>query len=220
MEAVSPSLPLDEYLSRAQQIANTFMTESQGKMQGGEYWRTPLFEFCRLAKAHASLAGLRAKLAIKRVEAWLRTQRTNWTSFVGIADEDQGRDEFRGTWDKIRCPAGSDPLAAAVEKARKNPITIPEDWRYSNGYVLFVAVAAWLQQAQPDQPILLPCRKLAKLMGVSAMQISRYREWAVEDGLLIVTKASRYNADKGRGEATEFRLKYRLSSTPVMEAKN
>jgi hypothetical protein len=56
-----------------------------------------------------------------------------------------------------------------------------------------------------NQNITLPCENLAELMNVSAMTISRYRNWAVKDGYLRRVKEHKFSS-RGQGNATEFRF--------------
>jgi hypothetical protein len=198
------SMSLDEYLDSACE-ANHQSIEARDY---SDPWQSPLFEFTWLAKGHPQMKDLTAPQALRRVEDWLMRDREGsrdqaWLdkfSVVGVGDAEDARAEFIDVWGKIKFPPGCSPLATALERAKQcglEPVDCPTD-----GYADFISVAGHLQALRGPNPILLPCHKLAELLGLSHMTIARYREWAVKDGHLRITRAHKF----GSHEATEFRF--------------
>jgi hypothetical protein len=107
-----------------------------------------------------------------------------------------------GCWEKVRFVPGWEPLDQAVEREKMQ--LIPSTER-TEGYQNFVSIAGWLQVTMGDRNIMLPCEKLAELLNCKPMTISRYRRWAVEDGLMRQVKEHRFKPGGG-GDATEFRF--------------
>jgi hypothetical protein len=104
----------------------------------------------------------------------------------------------------VRYGPGESPLHIAATLAEQCPVSVSEvgEDRRPDAYARFIALAAWLQVAMGDRPIMLPCEKVGYQLGLSKMTISIYRTWATEDGYLaLVKKHSRANR-----EATEFRF--------------
>jgi hypothetical protein len=68
-------------------------------------------------------------------------------------------------------------------------------------YVRFLSSAFYLQTERSPGPIFLPCHSIAGLLPVDPKIVWRYRSFARELGLLVLTGRS-----KGRGQADEFRF--------------
>jgi len=79
-------------------------------------------------------------------------------------------------------------------------LTDPEDLGLHR-YNRFLSIAGWLQAQDEAKPIYLPVEKLAKLLGVSARQVSTWRTLAQRQGLLKETCPYEY-----RKKAKEFRF--------------
>ena len=92
------------------------------------------------------------------------------------------------------------PLLLLKEKAVKRPSSYPS----------FVSLAGWLQVVAGDTEIMLPCRDVAEVMGVTPMTVSRYRNWAIEDGYLVKVKDHTFRGKGASNEATEFRFPVQL----------
>jgi hypothetical protein len=151
------------------------------------------------------MMAIAAKWRFKSVdEVWERAFEPSRSSMV-IESAEDARIEFLSNWEKVRFPAGCSPLDAAMEQAKARPLTPPTEW--TAGYGLFISLAGHLQAIQGDRPILLPCRKLGqkKYLGCAAITVSRYRDQAVRDGLLAVTREHSFIRGKVC-EATEFRF--------------
>jgi hypothetical protein len=198
------SMALDEYLESACE-RNRSSIESRNH---SDPWQSPLFEFVWLAKGHPEMKDLTAGQALRRVERWLKrggagTIAEAWVDrfcIVGVDDAEDARAEFIDVWGKIKFPPGCSPLEAALERAEQYKLEPPDC--PTAGYGAFISLAGHLQVLRGPNAILLPCHKLASLLGLSHMTIARYREWAVKDGHLRITRPHRFDSR----EATEFRF--------------
>src|SRR5207237_7752389 len=87
-------------------------------------WRTPLWEFVRIATAQPELAGISAEQAAAAVEESLMRLTKNadpWISCFGDSDSDDPKVEFIQTWDRVRLPAGMDMLDLENRQAKTLP---------------------------------------------------------------------------------------------------
>jgi hypothetical protein len=125
-----------------------------------------------------------------------------WEHYFVLSKED-AQVEFMGCWEKVRFVPGWDPLDQAIEQAKKMQLIPPTD--RTVGYQNFVSIAGWLQVTMGNRNIMLPCEKMSEHLNCTPMTISRYRRWAVEDGLVQMVKEHRFKS-AGGGEATEFRF--------------
>jgi hypothetical protein len=178
-------------------------------------WQSELFRFVRIAKAHPDLTGLTARQAFRKVEkvikAWLLSIREVrpgddvWERCLDVNAED-AESEFMDLWEKIRYVPGAGPLENALEAAEADPLSLSAEVRdrRSAGYPVFVSLAGHLQVCMGARTILLPVEKVAPLLGVKAMTISRYRHWAIEDGFLRETKEHSFRKKGQRDTATEY----------------
>jgi hypothetical protein len=175
-----------------------------------------VFYLVRLCKAHPQLAGKRPDKVIHEIEKLLNrsprprqaTSGDLWHHWLGVFKDD-AEATFYDTWDRVRwLPGQYDPLENAAELSRQQPLGLDAETRAKRpaGYVQFVSLAAWLQTSMPDRPIMLPCREVAAILGVSPITVSRYRKWAVEDGFLQEVRESEFRGKGKSGIATEFRF--------------
>ena len=74
--------------------------------------------------------------------------------------------------------------------------------RSSDPYARFISLAAWLQTIAGNDPIYLPTRKLAPLLGVTPMTVSRWRQFGEKDGFIEKVRDHDFPARR----ATEFRF--------------
>ncbi len=198
------SMTLDKYLDAACESNR----ESIEGRDHGDPWQSPLFEFTWLAKGHPQMKNLTAGQALKRVENWLMrgrrgTREEAWIDKFSVGEIDNAEDaraEFFDVWGKIKFPPGCSPLETALELAKECRL-VPPDCP-TDSYADFISLAGHLQALRGPNMILLPCHKLGRLLGLSHMTIARYREWAVKDGHLRITRAHKF----GSHEATEFRF--------------
>jgi hypothetical protein len=180
---------------------------------GQDHWESELFHFVRLMKAHPALAGLPPADAFAAIEAALRRThrlgvREVWGAIFGMERED-AQAEVLSCWEKVRWAPGQSPLVNALRLATERPLLLAKDVveRRSDGYPRFIGLAGWLQASVGDRDILLPTRDVAELLRVTPMTISRYRDWAVEDGYLKLVAPSSFRPVAGaRNKATAFRF--------------
>lgn len=121
-----------------------------------------------------------------------------WNLFEGVKGD--GREEFLWAWGQVRVPEGKTLWNMVDASARALPLQ--PGLRRSDGYCQFLSHAGHLQRLRPRQNIQLPVHHLARKFGVTAMTLSRYRRWAIEDGFLRQEQAH----DHLHGQATEFRF--------------
>jgi hypothetical protein len=200
------TISLDQHLDAAIE-ENRALFESHDKM---EAYLSPLFTFTRIAMGHPEMTDLTADSAAAVVDAYLLRRgnvsaEEGWTAEFDSAD---ARAMFLQVWDEIRCLPGESWLDAAwrrvnqrraFEAVRKLP-----ECKHMTGYARFLALAAELQEMRGDQSILLPCRDVAKVLGVDKGTVVAYRKLAVKHGFLQQLKHHRY--DGGQSEATEFKF--------------
>jgi len=207
LEMNEPStLTLDEYVVAAY--------EHQNEQEDVEQYRSPLWEFVRLLKAHPSLTNLSAELALTKVETimdqWHQTEEDLWNPWFGNAgSSEDARIEFLTIWDSIRYLPGRTPLDNAIERAKRTsfvPELCPTD-----GYRRFITLAGCLQEVMGDRNIYLPCHKLTDYLGCKAMTISRYRQMAVHAGIIKIISPHKFSLT-GMREATEFRFNFSMVS--------
>jgi hypothetical protein len=142
-----------------------------------------------------------------------------WPGWFGVDREDAEAEVLR-SWDKIRILVGGTPLDSALKFADECPLGLRPELKEcrSTGYPRFISMAAYLQVGRGNDHILLPCDDVSKLLGVTAMTVSRYRAWAVEDGYLTVVKPHEPYRGKKPTRATEFR--FDLSKFPNLQKRS
>ena len=129
---------------------------------------------------------------------------------LGI-DEEEAFVEFVYDWDKVRYRMGGGPLDNAMELAELHPVRPPHGKKRGLvNYGRFVSIAVWLQYVMGDRIVMLPCEKLAEILGVCPMTITRYRSLAEKQGLLQIKREHSY----GRRRATEFRINLDVLDMP------
>lgn len=174
-----------------------------------ENWHSPLFRFARFVKAHPAVIGLCDYEATQKIEElmgeWLPrgSDCDLWGLFFPEADDGEAaRLDFMTSWSGVRHVPFHDVLSNALRSGDEKPLRPPHP--RGKLYQRFLSLAAWLQVLVPEKAILLPTRKLDKLLGCDQRTISRLRKLAVQDRLLVIVKAHSYRS--GGGEATEFRF--------------
>lgn len=175
-------------------------------------WQSGIFTVARIMKSAPSLAAASGAQALREVEKVLakwddkggksgaRAARS-WSRWFGVPAED-ARAEFLSGWGKVRCVPGRGPWDHAWAQAARQPIQFRDESLCldSPAYAKFVTFAGWLQVANGAKAIMLPVRKLAPLLQVEPMTVSRYRQFAVADSFLREVAAVNLKARK----ATEF----------------
>jgi hypothetical protein len=184
-------------------------------------WKTPMFDFCRAAKAHPDLHALPADVALRVVADALAVALEARGDYAEDPDDKdeifriafncRSEDfepviEFVSIWPRIKYPVGHGPLDLAVERGDRSPLTPLR--QHSKNYRRFVSTAGWLQKIRGTDVIYLPVHHLAPMFGCTAQSISRYRDIAEEEGLLAFVKKHTYFGDGGL--ATEFKFMVQL----------
>jgi hypothetical protein len=173
---------------------------------------SPMFTFVRRAKAHPDLvplAGLDAAELVERCLASLGHSDDPWRTWFPKSDD--AKSEFVDTWGRIKWPRAE--LETAQLAAAKLPLR-PRDC-YSRGYGSFVSLAGHLQQNVRGS-ILLPCRKIAAILGCEPITVSRYRRLATQDGLLQRTT----RGIRVQRKADEFRFAVEVFDWETGEQKS
>ena len=114
--------------------------------------------------------------------------------------EDEYLETITVEFGRVKMAKGQGPLDWAISCAAQYPLTDPEDLGLER-YNRFLSIAGWLQVQRGNAPVYLPVEKIAKLLGVSARQVSTGRTLAQRQGLL--TETCPYQLRK---RATEFRF--------------
>jgi hypothetical protein len=181
--------------------------ERSDESQSGAAYRTPLWDFARILRAHPRLEGLPPRKAFTAicdaVRGFCNEGQEPWTDYLGFTEEDEY--EFLTIWRKVKFPAGVDFLADAVSMADSEPLVFEShgDGKITT-YERFVSIAGYLQVSLgPDVNILLPCEKIAEILNVDPSRVSQLRQLAVADGYLVEVVPYR-PPQTGRGRSTEF----------------
>ena len=135
-----------------------------------------------------------------------------WERYCDVSREDAHL-EILDAWDQIKRLPGLAALENALEFARRRPLgTNDENWkkRPHKKYHAFLSMCGWLQViVGEDRPIAVPCREFAEHLGISAMNVSRLRKWAVEDGYMRQTTSHVFNGPNAENnKATVFRFEW------------
>lgn len=232
--------PWDEFLVRAYE-ANSEHLDGIDEADPNDSWQleTPLFGFVHFVWSRPDLGedAHRPAALFTRIEASLKQWTAGykrehqepphgftgdpWANWFGISRED-AKTEFLDLWPRFRFPANQSPIDAAVMLARRMLLTPSDEvcqrrgietaHDRPDGYCLFVSVCGHLQAALGDRPIYLPQDLLAAKLRVAGRTISRWRQWAVEDGYLRQVSAP------GRRRAAEYR--FDVSRWKVLEKKS
>jgi len=179
-------------------------------------YRSPLWEFVRALRTYYPAESDPMDIFWDDINPVIQ-DRGGWGIFSNeersLASEEEACLEFCVNWDAVKFPSNYDPLQEALELARRHPLQ-PEECAIHrlSVYETFISMAAWLQAAvSPLTDILLPTHKIAELMNVSPMTISRCRQKAIHDGYLHVTVRHSYK----RHRATAF--EFDMSRFPILK---
>lgn len=151
-------------------------------------WRSRTWEFTRLCKAQWPTLSAEDMFDLVR---WEHTE---------FNEEDQAH--FLTEWNLVRFIPGTDPLTWALSMSMKYPVNPPSNSPYKRlkNYRRLIGLAAWLQVAVGTNPIFLPTRKIATILGLKDNHtVSQMCAFAVKDGLLeIVSQATTRRAGRFR----------------------
>jgi hypothetical protein len=205
ISSCTPStLPRGEFVKQAAQLEH----ETNGD---AEEFQT-LFVFLRALRAHPDFAAVTVKDAWKMVNEVVRTWRWPDSGQVGWQyfglDAEDAEAAFYDKWPRIRTGLGEHPLLMASIRARTYPVALLPKYadQRPEGYVKFIGLCAWLQVPRGKGGIIfLPIRRVAAVLKVSPMTISRYVQWAIGDGYLVLV-----NEHVGHSKAAEYTFRIEL----------
>jgi hypothetical protein len=159
-----------------------------------------LFEFARRLKAIPELADLQAAELRDVVKAWHLAALPTITT----KDFESTSWDFAEGWEKVRYPAGSDPVQIAIEQAMKDDAPKCAA-QYGNPKVqLLVKLCRRLQGSAGNAPFFLACRRAGKALGEPHDTVARWLRGLVRDGVLERTGSK----DQGGGGRRAFRYRY------------
>jgi hypothetical protein len=164
-------------------------------LRSGKF-RTPMFTFTRAVRLELPLANEEEAVAIVEgaLRSWDDGIEDPWRHwFPASADP---LTEFRQTWRKIR----TNTLELALRRAEALPLK-PRIHESHPNWVKFLSIAFHLQIERGVAPIFLPCGAIGDLLNVDRKVVWRYRRFACQLGLLLLTLHS-----TARDQADEFRF--------------
>jgi hypothetical protein len=173
--------------------------ESYEQAQRSGKYCSRMFTFTRGVRLKLALAS--EEEAIKAIDhalrSWDESIQDPWRHWFPASPDPVT--EFRETWRKLR----TNTLQIALRRAEALPLK-PRIHNSNRSYVRFLSIAFHLQIERGTDPILLPCDRIGRLLAAAPVDrkvVWRYRVFACELGLLVLTKKS-----TGRNEADEFRF--------------
>lgn len=184
------------------------------RLQGTERWRSPAFEFTRRVRWLPELRNLTGLGAGEILHAALGVlfeqdkEEFLWEHLIGHSDTDGNAvdpyTDFLVCWDKLRGP-GVGVLDLALAEVKANPDAESFLAGRLSGMQLaafrtFLALCNRLQERAEEGVIAPAVEPVARLLGVDAQQVSRWRLLAVKYGYLEQVEQAR------RGRAAEFRF--------------
>jgi len=160
-----------------------------------------LFSFVRALKGHKAMKGCSAEDAYEKVLALHLRDPEEIVVPGTVIDEEDAEVAFHLMWERVRFPMGTDPVEVACGLAGQGLLRTRK--ARPGRYPTFLTVAALLQLQRREQPILLPARKLAARMKCQPVTISSWTGWAIDDGVLVKTKAHVFRSTGG-SKAAEY----------------
>jgi len=157
-----------------------------------------IFEFARILKSmpHAAAAELAQLKPL--VRQWHQRALPN----IGTKCFDDSWFDFTHAWKRVKFPAGQEPLAAIVEKARNaEPPDAAEEYE-STEVRLLISICRELQNAVGSGPFFLSCRKAGELLNIPHVRAARYLDGLCTDGVLKVVEKG--GQGKSAYKATRF----------------
>ncbi|MEA2554171.1 MAG: hypothetical protein QOJ65_2347 [Fimbriimonadaceae bacterium] len=151
---------------------------------------------CRQSLQGHSTARVLAPLAVLFQEAIELFDVVPIGGRVDWNDADQVMADFVATYRKVRYAKDEDPLTDAHAAALQSPHLFPIANRYER---LLAGIAHHLQLAHPEEPIFLPRKRIAELLGVSPRLVS----YLVEDGYLTL-ESDDYSFTTGVAKSYRF----------------
>jgi hypothetical protein len=165
-------------------------------------YQSPLFVFTRFLKSYLP-EGTAPALLWPRIKRIVEHE-NGWDTFAELG-EDEAQTEFLHCWESVRHRMGSDLLAECVHRADREPLRIKGS-RYAGnaGYRRFLSFCGWLAVRNYPQPIALPQRKVAEVLGLNRpVTVGDWIKWAVDDRYMEKVAEHRL-CPGGRRLAAEF----------------
>lgn len=154
-----------------------------------------LFAFARQLKGIPALADAD--------RGTLRALVTKWhcraLPYIATKAFDESWADFLNAWKQIRFPAGTGPLAAALEAAISSPLPAEAYPFEIPALRNLVALCQKLQMIAGDAPFYLACRSAGELLGVTHVAANRWIRLLENEGILIRIRTGT------RSKASEFR---------------
>jgi len=115
--------------------------------------------------------------------------------------------EFIDAWGKIREPGGEGALVAAYREAEAHPIPLlpPIPQALGGKFAQVMSTAYHLQRFQGSEPILLPIKPLAQLLGCHHTTVSAITSLGVRYKLLMPVDAT-YSYEHHKAKSYQFNL--------------
>jgi hypothetical protein len=202
-EGIPSTLGLASYITYSAETWKQTAPDADDDEDGIGWGR--MWTFWQLAKGHPCLLMASAADAWKAINTvvsqWVfPDKRRGWEFFE--VDAEDAEVEFINCWNRIRRPGRLPALSLALWRAKATPIRLSDaKGERSERYPNFVSFVYWLQKGEGDKNIYLPLRTIAKTLSVSGATVSRYIQWALEDGYLVKVAES-----VGRTKAAEFKV--------------
>jgi len=180
-------------------------------------YRSPMFTLVRRLKTLARVDAdpRRVFCSVNQIIDDFGGWRVFDTSIEGVGGEEDAEIQFVDTWHKVKYAEGESPLEHATRMAILEPLPFKREHlaATSTTYLRFLSLAAYLQVAAGEQPILLPCAKVGQALGVTKMTVSRMIHLAVRVDKLVILVA---DAERANHKAAQYR--FDLSRDPSLRA--
>lgn len=143
-----------------------------------------IFEFARTLKAIPALSDAAPADLRELVQRW----HAQALPVIGTKPFEETWIDFLRGWTRVIYPKGTEPMAQIFADALKREIPRVAQQYEQPDLRILVALCRELQRAAGDGPFYLSCRTAARLLGVSAMTISRWLFLLDVDGILKVAQ--------------------------------
>jgi hypothetical protein len=153
-----------------------------------------------LARALKAVPGL-ADASVRDLLPIVRTWHKAALPVIGTEPFDATLADFTRSWKRAKFPAGVDPMAVIVERAKSAPLPEVAEQFDSAECRLLVVLCRELQRSAGDAPFYLSCYTAGRLLNIPHKRAWQYLGLLVEMDVLTVTK----QAKSGDKWATRYR---------------
>lgn len=194
VEGPSMALDSDEEIEGFIKWACRESRKSAERAKRAGRWQDATFHFLRLLKGRKEFASMSQK-DLEKSGLWQLTEFSTEEVFNGCA-----------AWPKVVTSATENKLEDALILAKVKPLESCKRWADYKPYMLFLSFIFYFQQLSGGKtPVFLPCRKVAEMLEVDAMTVSRFRQMALSHGFLIeVEKAKARRATRFKVNLDKF----------------